>query len=302
MRIADRELGPGHPVFIVAEIGANHNGSLEDALALVEYAAEAGADAVKFQLFTPDDMTRDSDEPRFTLQSGPWAGRKLYELYAEAMTPQDWFRELFATALRLGIVPFASVFSLAGVEFLEQLDCPAYKIASPEIGWWELIRVAAKTRKPVIISTGAATAEEIATAVRCVPASRRVVLYCHSTYPAPLGGFGLKEMIWCADYYGVSDHSRAVFTVPMAAAALGLHMIEKHLMLPAAVENTLDEDFSLTPREFGRMVQAVRNVEAVCHPDAQPDESDAAQFRRRLVNGQWLRCGPEPALTGKESS
>ena len=299
IKVDGRPIGPGHPPFVVAECSANHAGDYLWALELIRAAANAGADAVKFQLYTPDDMAEKDGPP---LTSGPWAGRTLYDLYAEAMTPRDWFPGLFTYARREGIIPFTSVFNPDDVPFLESLDCPAYKIASAEIGWLDLIRACAATGKPVIISTGMATDVEVRATMPPI-LENRVFLHCVSGYPTPTAQANLGRMKtlsllpyregsesgfaqWNDFAVGISDHSLGDI-VPIAATALGACMIEKHLMLPDT--HPLDEGHSLTPDQFRRMVQNVRATWAAMQKPEGDAEQDSRQFKRRLINGRWLR-------------
>jgi len=280
-------LDGGRP-WIVAEISANHQGDYAKARALVDAAAYAGADAVKFQLYTPDDMALPDSPP---LATGPWAGRTLYDLYTEAMTPRDWFPDLFALARAKGLVPFASVFNPDDVGFLESLDCAVYKIASAEIGWTALIDAVGAAGKPLIISTGMATPGEIARAVAAAQPSPTILLHCVSAYPTKVTDAHLHRMDVLRQYpgvtaVGVSDHSVENDLVPIAATAKGSAVIEKHLMLPGTMP--LDARFSLTPGAFTRMVRAVKETWEACQPGTDV-EGESRQFKRRPIGGRWLR-------------
>jgi N-acetylneuraminate synthase len=295
--IAGRPIGPGHPPFVVAEISCNHLGRKDWALWLIREARDAGADAVKFQLYTPDDMAEKDGPP---LTSGPWAGRTLYDLYTEAMTPRDWFLELFALARECGLIPFTSVFNPADIPFLESLNCPAYKIASAEIGWLDLIQACAATGKPVILSTGMADQGdgegEITRAVDAADLSPVALLHCVSAYPTAIRDANLWNLKRLRGYpvatVGISDHSLGDI-VPIAATALGACVIEKHLMLPET--HPLDEGHSLTPDQFRRMVQNVQATWAAMQQPKGDAEQASRQFKRRLINGRWLRECAEPA-------
>jgi len=277
---------------IVAEISCSHEGDYSKALQLIDAAADAKADYVKFQLFTPDDMTLDSDDPRFTLQSGPWKGRKLYDLYAEAMTPREWFPDLFAYAREKGIKPFTTVCNPNDIEFLESLDCPMYKVASAELPWLDLVRACAEPGKPVVLSTGMATDNEIGNAVWAARPTCNTVypMHCVSGYPTPVEQMRLGRMddlkVW--GRVGLSDHSRGSLAATLAVA-LGAEMIEKHIMLPWP-NKSLDRDFALEPAEFRSFVHDVRQAEKALAPSACPAEEHSHGFKRRLVGNRWVRC------------
>lgn len=245
---------------IVAEISGNHLGSCTRAIALVEAAANAGADAVKFQCFTPEQMA----DAGVMVQSGPWSGKELLSLYRETHTPREWFQLLFARARELRIIPFASVFHPDDVTFLETLDCPMYKISSFEILDLPLIRHASKTKKPIILSTGMASEEEIEHAwYATVDSPQTTVLKCTSAYPAEVSDANLLTMrSWTRPQYaydvGISDHTLGV-GVAAAAVALGASMVEKHLTI-ARSDGGPDAAFSSEPHEFAAMVKACREA------------------------------------------
>lgn len=274
--------------FIVAELGASHLGSLDRALELVDVAAKVGASAVKIQAFTPEQMA----EPGVKIESGPWAGRDLLDLYRETHTPREWHSVIFARAKHRGLTPFASVFHPDDVDFLETLDCPMFKISSFEITDLPLIRYAAKTGKRIIISTGMATRGEIFDAVVAAGGQKPVpvlptLLKCTSAYPAEPKDANLKTMsamaaLWGWANVGLSDHSLTT-AIPVAAAALGASVIEKHLTLSRA-DGGPDAAFSLEPHEFGAMVRDVRAaVESFGEVKFGPTESEASSlpFRRK---------------------
>src|SRR5262245_57805225 len=203
MQIDGREISSKLPPYIIAEIGGNHGGSLERAIALIHAAKKAGADAVKLQCFSASRITLDCDKSDFILKDGPWAGRKLYDLYAATETPRAWFPELFRVGRGCGITVLSSVFSPEDIDFLETLDCPAYKIASFEFNDPALIKYASDTNKPVIISTGMGTAEELAIATAMCKPDRTLILHCISGYPTPI-----EEANLCGrGYDGISDHT-----------------------------------------------------------------------------------------------
>lgn len=257
--ISGRPIGPGHAPYVVAELSGNHNGELARALRLVEAASEAGADAVKLQTYRADTITLDHDGPGFVLQAGAWAGRRLYELYEEAHTPWEWHEPLFERARSLGMEIFSAPFDASAVDFLEGLDCPAYKIASPEIVDLPLIERVARTGKPMILSTGMASLVEIEEAVaaaRGAGASELCVLHCISGYPTPPEEAGLATINDMAQRFGLpiglSDHSMDTL-VATVAVGLGASLVEKHLTW-SRDEGGVDSVFSLEPAEFRRLV------------------------------------------------
>lgn len=297
MNIAGRGIGKVHPVFVVAELSANHNASLALARMLVHAAADAGADAVKFQVYRPDELTCDSRHLSYFMYTGPWRGRRLWDLYAQAQTPRDWIAPLGELASSLGLVWFASVFSPDGIAFLESLRCAAYKIASAEVTDLDLVKAATATGKPVILSDGMATAAQLADAVRAVPADRLAVLRCVSEYPARPESYRLslvRELAQMGVTVGVSDHTVGI-TVPVAAVALGARIVEKHLMLDAHayVHPPLDGGHSVEPATFREMVRAIRLAEAaVFQPPTLGASPDAGSpWRRRLVFACELPLG-----------
>lgn len=253
--------------FIIAELSANHGGSLETALKTISAAKEAGADAIKLQTFTPDTITFNSDKDYFKIDQGTlWDGRTLYDLYEEAHTPWAWHQALFDKAKEEGLICFSSPFDNSAVDFLEGFDVPAYKIASFEIQDIPLIKYAASKGKPIIISTGIASLEDIELAVKtCHEAGNQDValLKCTSAYPAPLEDANLATIPDLVNKFnvtsGLSDHTSGI-TAPAVAVALGGKIIEKHFILDKNVGGP-DVAFSLDPEEFKEMVEAVRNTE-----------------------------------------
>jgi pseudaminic acid synthase len=266
--INGRPVGPGHPVYVVAELSANHGGDFQRALRLVEVAKEAGADAVKLQTYTADTLTLDSDAEPFRVRGGTlWDGRTLHDLYREAHTPWEWQPKLKVRADELGLDLFSSPFDATAVEFLERMGVPAHKIASFEIVDLELIRQAARTGKPLILSTGMASREEIGEAVRTAReggAAGVALLKCTSAYPAPPEEMNLRAIPALAEAFdvpvGLSDHTLGT-AVAVAAVALGACIIEKHFTLARSLGGP-DSTFSVEPDELRDLVQAVRAAEA----------------------------------------
>lgn len=300
LTINGRLIGPGQPVYIIAEISANHGQDLEAALRLVRAAKEAGADAVKFQTYTPDTLTLDSDKPPFRIGGGTlWDGRTLYELYGEAYTPWEWFPALVAEAKRLDLDWFSSAFDATAVDFLMQLEMPAHKVASFELVDLPLIERMAGTGKPLIMSTGMASITEIDEAVqaaRRVGAHEIALLKCCSAYPAPADEMHLRTIPHLAATFdvavGLSDHTLGI-AVPVAAVTLGAGIIEKHLTLSRS-EPGPDSAFSLEPAEFQAMVEAVRMTEAALgqvHYGPNAREMASLRFRRSLFVVQNMRAG-----------
>ena len=256
--IDGRTIGPGHRPWIVAELSANHLGRLDRALAIVDAAADAGCDAIKLQTFTPDAMTLDVGGAGFDIVDGPWAGRRLYELYAEAATPWAWHPALFARGRARGLSVFSTPFDPAAVTALETLAAPVYKIASFELGDLELVAAAGATGKPVILSTGMSTEDELDRAIataRGAGAAEVVVLHCISGYPVAPEDCNLRRLDRLARHglIGLSDHSPGA-AVAIAAVARGACVIEKHLTL-ARADGGPDAGFSLEPAEMAEVVR-----------------------------------------------
>jgi pseudaminic acid synthase len=298
--IQGRPIGPGHPVYIVAEMSANHNHDYTQAVRLVEVAAEAGVDAVKLQTYTPDTMTIASDLPHFQVGEGTlWQGRRLYDLYREAHTPWDWQPKLKKIADGLGLHLFSSPFDGTAVDFLESMGVPAHKVASFEIVDVPLIRRIARAGKPVIMSTGMATLEEIREAVEAVRGAGNpplALLKCTSAYPAPPEEMNLLSIPRLAREFGVpvglSDHTLGIH-VALAGVALGACILEKHFTLSRRTAGP-DSAFSLEPDELKELVRAVRTVEkslgrAAFGPNEQEKRSLA--FRRSLFVVKDMKAG-----------
>jgi pseudaminic acid synthase len=267
MKISNFEISERSGVFIIAELSANHNGSLEIALETIRAAKRAGADAIKLQTYTADTLTIDCDKEDFTIKSGSiWDGKTYYELYQSAYTPWDWHETLFKVADDEGLICFSSPFDKSAVELLEGLNTPAYKIASFEITDIPLIEYVASKGKPIILSTGIATTEDIELAL---DACRRMgnndiaLLKCTSSYPAPVDEANMCMVKDLAERYGVisglSDHTIGN-TVPIVATCFGAKIIEKHFILDRSIGGP-DASFSMNEEEFTAMVKAVREAE-----------------------------------------
>lgn len=289
MRLGQREIGRRHPPFVIAELSGNHDGSLERALALVEAAAAAGADAVKLQTYTADTMTLDLASPDFTVgePGSPWEGRTLHELYAQAATPWEWHAPIFERCARLGLVGFSSPFDDGALAFLETLGVPCHKVASFEVTHLPLLATIGATRKPVIMSSGMASREELAAAVetlRAAGTTEIVILKCTSAYPARpehahLATLGALREAFDVEV-GLSDHTLGL-AVPLAAVALGACVIEKHLTLSRA-EGGVDASFSLEPAELALLVREARAAHAALGtPRFGPSEGDRASLKYR---------------------
>lgn len=299
VQVGSRLLGPEQPVYIVAEMSANHGQHLDRAIALVRAAKEAGADAIKLQTYTPDTMTIASDGPLFRVEGTIWHGRRLYDLYAEAFTPWEWHTPLKEAAAEAGLQWFSTAFDTTAVDFLERLDAPAYKIASFELVDVPLLRRVARTGKPVILSTGMATLAEIEEAVSTLRdggCDQLVLLKCTSAYPAPAAEMDLRTIPNLANTFdtpvGLSDHSMEI-AVPVTAAVLGACLIEKHFTLSRAVGGP-DAAFSLEPVEFRSMVDALRCSEQAIgrvRYGASEREKTSLAFRRSLFVVEDMEAG-----------
>jgi pseudaminic acid synthase len=267
MKIGDYLIGNHSPCFIIAELSANHNGNLDVAIETIKAAKRAGADAIKLQTYTPDTLTIDCENDYFQINEGTlWDGKTLYQLYGEAYTPWEWHETLFKVAKEENLICFSSPFDRTAVDFLENFDVPAYKIASFEIQDIPLIEYAASKGKPIIISTGIAVEEDIELAVEtCRKAGNNevILLKCTSSYPAPPELANLKTIPDLKTRFnvevGFSDHTYGVLA-PVIATSLGAKVIEKHFILDKSIGGP-DADFSLDEKEFTEMVNAVRVAE-----------------------------------------
>lgn len=281
---------PDAPVFLIAEMSANHGQDFDHAVAIIKAAKEAGADAIKLQTYTPDTITIDCDSDLFTIKGTVWEGRTLYDLYGEAYTPWEWHAPLKKVADDLGLVFFSSPFDFTAVDLLEDLDVLCHKIASFEMVDIPLIKKVAATGKPVIMSTGMATEaeiEEAVTAFRDAGGTELALLKCTSAYPAPPEEMNLRTIPYLAERFGVvaglSDHTLGI-EIPIAAVAAGARVIEKHFCLDRGEEGP-DTGFSLEPAEFKAMARGVRTVEKAMGDvvfSAKGKQKDSTLFRRSL--------------------
>jgi len=299
MKIADYKLDLKSPVFIIAELSANHNGSIENAIQTIKAAKRAGADCIKLQTYTADTITIDSDKDDFLIKGTIWDGKNLYQLYKEAYTPWEWHEELFQVAKDEGLVCFSSPFDKTAVDFLEDLKSPAYKIASFEITDIPLIEYVASKGKPVIISTGIATNEDIELALdacKRMGNNQIALLKCTSSYPAPINEANMVMIKDMAERYnvitGLSDHTMGT-TVPIVATCFGAKIIEKHFILDRSIGGP-DASFSMNEEEFTQMVKGVREAEmAIGKVDytLSVKQKKGRDFSRSLYVVQGIKVG-----------
>jgi N-acetylneuraminate synthase len=290
MIIKNREIGILHPPFVIAEMSANHNGRIENAIQIIKAAKMAGADAVKLQTYRPDTITLNSESEEFQIRGGLWDGKTLFQLYSEAHMPWDWHAPLFDYAQKLGIIIFSSPFDKTAVDLLENLNAPAYKIASFEVVDLPLIKYVASTGKPIIISTGMANNEEIQEAI---DAAREggcrdlAILHCVSGYPAPASEYNLRTIPDMINRFGLvtglSDHTLGNSTA-IASVALGSSIIEKHFTLDRKSGGP-DDSFSLEPEEFAKLCidcKTAWHALGQVNYNRQASESGNVKFRRSL--------------------
>ena len=303
--IDNQKIGPEQPPYIIAELSANHNGSLDRALQTIDEAKRRGASAIKLQTYTADTMTIDSDRDEFMIKGGLWDGYKLYDLYRWAETPFEWNKAMFEHARKIGITVFSTPFDETAVDLLEELNAPAYKIASFENTDLPLIRHVAKTGKPMIMSTGMATEEEIVEAVdaaRSAGCKELVLLHCISSYPAPIDQANIRQLAELGRRFdvvpGLSDHTLGT-TASVAAVALGACVIEKHFTMSRADKGP-DSEFSIEPDELARLCQDANDAwMALGHIgyDRQPAEAGSKVFRRSMY---FIRDLPAGSVVGPE--
>lgn len=299
MKIDSFEINNSSPVFIIAELSANHNGSIKVAVETIKAAKRAGANCIKLQTYTADTLTIDSDKDDFLIKGTIWEGKNYYQLYQEAYTPWEWHEELFKVAKEEGLICFSSPFDTTAVDFLEDLNVPAYKIASFEITDIPLIEYVASKGKPVIISTGIAEIEDIELAL---DACHRMgnndiaLLKCTSSYPAPIEEANMCMVKDLANRYnvisGLSDHTMGA-TVPIVATVFGAKIIEKHFILDRSIGGP-DASFSMNEEEFTAMVKAVREAESaigVVNYNLTEKQIKGKDFSRSLYVVEDIKAG-----------
>ena len=299
MKIGNREIGAQAPAYIIAEMSANHAGSIENAKKIIHAAKEAGADCVKIQTYKADTITIDCDKPYFQIGEGTWNGENLYRLYQKAYTPWEWQEELKKEAESIGLDFFSTPFDKTSVDFLEEIGVGFYKIASFEIVDIPLIKYVASKGKPIIMSTGMSTIGEIEDAVNAVRSQgndQLALLRCASAYPAITDEMNLMTMKNMAEVFhvpvGLSDHSMGSVGA-VAAVALGANIIEKHFCLDRAIENP-DSSFSMNPEEFAQMVRDVRQAEKAIGKvsyGATEQEKSNVTFRRSIFCVKDIKKG-----------
>jgi len=299
--IDGRKIGPDHPPYIIAELSANHNGDINRAFQIMEEAKKAGADAIKLQTYTHETITIDCDSEEFQIHGGLWDGQTLYELYKGAHMPWEWHEPLFEKARDLGITIFSSPFDFSAVELLEELDAPAYKIASFEVIDLPLIKRVAQTSKPMIISTGMANEEEIAEAIKTAKdngCQELVVLHCVSGYPAPADQYNLRTIADIAERFdvlsGLSDHTIDNATA-VTSVALGACLIEKHVTMDRNGGGA-DDSFSLEPLELKALCQDTKTAwQALGNVNYERTEAEKGnvKFRRSLYVVEDVKAGEQ---------
>jgi N-acetylneuraminate synthase len=299
ININGRKIGPNHPPYIIAELSANHNGNIVRAFETIKAARDSGADAVKIQTYTADTMTIDCDTEEFMIRGGLWDGYKLYDLYKWAETPFEWHKAIFDYAASIGITLFSTPFDESAVDLLESLNTPAYKIASFEATDLPLIQYVASKGKPMIISTGMCSKQEIEEAVSAAReggCKELVLLHCISSYPAPMDQANLKQMSNLAGCFksmpGLSDHTMGT-TASVAAVALGACLIEKHFTL-SRQDKGPDSEFSLEPEELKRLCQDTHDAWLAIGKagyERQQAEDASKCFRRSLYFVKDLKSG-----------
>jgi N-acetylneuraminate synthase len=301
IQIDGRKIGPEHPPYIIAELSANHNGDINRAFQIMEEAKKAGADAIKLQTYTHETITMDSDSEEFQIHGGLWDGQTLYELYKGAHMPWEWHKPLFEKAKELGITIFSSPFDFTAVDLLEELDAPAYKIASFEVIDLPLIKRVAQTGKPLIISTGMANEDEIAEAIKTAKDNgcrELVILHCVSGYPAPAEQYNLRTIADISERFnvlsGLSDHTIDNATA-VTSVALGACLIEKHVTMDRNGGGA-DDSFSLEPSELKALCQDTKTAwQALGKVNYERTEAEKGnvKFRRSLYVVKDIKTGEE---------
>ena len=304
IKIDKRIIGNNCPPYIVAELSANHNGDFDRAIEIINIAKEQGADAIKLQTYQADTMTIDSDTDDFQITTGLWKGYNLYKLYQWAQTPYEWHEELFRHSKKIGLTCFSTPFDESAIDLLEDLNSPAYKIASFEATDIPLVKYAASTKKPLIISTGMANYEEISEVVqtaRDAGCSELVLLHCVSSYPAPLEAYNLKTIPDLSSEFnvdvGLSDHTMGIDT-SLAGIALGASLIEKHVT--TSREHTgPDSEFSLEPDELGSLCKQSLSVWkslGKINYELRDEEKENLRFRRSIYVVEDIEVGEQISI------
>lgn len=301
IKVNGRVIGQGYPAYIIAEMSANHAGSIERAKEIIYAAKESGADCMKIQTYTPDTLTIDCDNEYFRIKNGTWNGENLYKLYGKAYTPWEWQPELKAEADKIGIDFLSTPFDNTAVDFLEDMGLEFYKIASFEMVDLPLIEYVASKNKPIIMSTGMGTVKEIREAVEAVEKTgntQLAILKCSSAYPADPADMNLSTISDMRERFGLpvglSDHSMGSLSATIAVA-LGASVIEKHFCISREIENP-DSSFSMTPAEFKKMVSDIRDTEAALGKPfygASEQEKNSLVFRRSVFVVKKIKAGEE---------
>lgn len=299
MRINGVGIGAEFAPYIISELSGNHNNSIKNILELLEKCTQAGVSAIKMQTYTADSMTVNSVSEEFIVKSGTWAGRNLYDLYSEGHTPADWLPEIFSAARALGVTVFSTPFSPADVQILENFNVPAYKIASLEMTYTQLLREIASTGKPVIFSTGLATIDEISETVEILTesgASEIAILKCTTNYPAEFSDLNLSTIPYLQKKFGLpvgfSDHTMGT-TAAIAATALGASIIEKHVKLDMDT-SSVDSSFSLNVSELKNFILMINEAaDSVGSIQDGPTNSEKSylRYRRSLIAKKEIKCG-----------
>lgn len=299
IQVGNKVIGEGHGAFIIAEMSANHAGDIERAIEIIHAAKESGADCIKIQTYTPDTMTIDSDKPYFQIETGAWKGENLYQLYSKAYTPWEWQKRLKEEAEALGLLFLSTPFDKTSVDFLEELGVLFYKVASFELTDLPLVSYIASKGKPMIISTGMGTYEEIEEAVKVIKETGNhqiCLLKCSSAYPAIPNDMNLLTMKHMKESFdivvGLSDHSLGAVAA-IAGVAMGAQVIEKHFCISRKIKNP-DSFFSMEPEEFKQMVDDIRSAERAIGTVSyaiSEKEKESLRFRRSIFVVKDIKCG-----------